>query len=900
MLGRLTPPRPPLFGGHRLASPVRVLAASTTVSRVAGVGIPPFPELNIVVGAVSSPFIVIYKPSGLPLFDVRGRDSVLSRLGALGAGRFSGQEPAHCVHRLDKHTEGLTVVSLTASARRKLALSISRGCWTKRYRALTHLPPCCGEGTVRPGDCRVQEGGGSDTFALSSRADRPYGTAGLASDAPCCLASPWLAGSLFGLVEHGSLARATAITSVEPMVSGLPWLSRPRRADGTLWWGTGIAGKELVRQSLWAGTVGRMARLAHDPGRGGARGAVSDESMQYGLEHDAAASRSRLTVQGRARLAALRDRAGWARLAASPQPAPTTLTSVSTYRAPYCGTVDLASALRPRCAPWEYRLWIQSGLIVPPGVVPRCASDTSHGSGQVLPSPVAKPVHRVTPSTSRPARVVLVRLLNALVPGIPHYWPDRSPYPRDVGFPSICPTPALAHHIEAPLARRWALAATRRGTCKWVRDQMAILRQRRGGGASRVGALAEHEAALLPARPVPACHPWLLETVLNMSVPPGTAFGARAAVTRVTLVRRAVACAVWAVELVTGRTHQIRVHLAEAGCPIVGDPYYNTWCVLRHLTLPHPSGCSGRGGGRDRRGSNGRSSVAERWAWPAAARVPGALTPVATLDPWPATLGRLTGAAGVGTPEDPPLVRARKQALYDSQHHPGSRRFWPGGGLCLRTGWLGDLAGGTVDDPSRPWCRPGGPPKPPSPAAPPSSYSPSLSDRVASTPPDLAPGRWSTPEYSAWAAEQAATRGWSPELLTDEGDQPAWVRERVRVERRVGQLVMAGSSSPPIGGHHSSHTADCRLTWHHVHPSERTSCSAMGLQACSLAFPNPVPRPDRAAAKVPLEDRVSVSVPEPTWWCTLVPDHPTPQKTASPTFGLGSDGVTLPSMPEPT
>jgi 23S rRNA pseudouridine1911/1915/1917 synthase len=50
--------------------------------------------------------------------------------------------------------------------------------------------------------------------------------------------------------------------------------------------------------------------------------------------------------------------------------------------------------------------------------------------------------------------------------------------------------------------------------------------------------------------------------------------GGRAAKTRVEPIARFAACELLRVGLATGRTHQIRVHLAHVGHPVVGDPVY--------------------------------------------------------------------------------------------------------------------------------------------------------------------------------------------------------------------------------------------------------------------------------------------------------------------------------------
>lgn len=77
-------------------------------------------------------------------------------------------------------------------------------------------------------------------------------------------------------------------------------------------------------------------------------------------------------------------------------------------------------------------------------------------------------------------------------------------------------------------------------------------------------------------------------------------YGGKEAVTRYRVIEQFADTALLEVEILTGRSHQIRVHLSETGCPILGDSFYGgpvswheqdvprTMLHSQSLSLTHP------------------------------------------------------------------------------------------------------------------------------------------------------------------------------------------------------------------------------------------------------------------------------------------------------------------------
>lgn len=64
--------------------------------------------------------------------------------------------------------------------------------------------------------------------------------------------------------------------------------------------------------------------------------------------------------------------------------------------------------------------------------------------------------------------------------------------------------------------------------------------------------------------------------------------GGKEAITRYTVLNRFSIAALVELELLTGRSHQIRAHMTELGCPLLGDVRYGGPCELDGISLERP------------------------------------------------------------------------------------------------------------------------------------------------------------------------------------------------------------------------------------------------------------------------------------------------------------------------
>lgn len=131
------------------------------------------------------------------------------------------------------------------------------------------------------------------------------------------------------------------------------------------------------------------------------------------------------------------------------------------------------------------------------------------------------------------------------------------------------------------------------------------------------------------------------------ALPPGTA-GARSARTEVEVVGRGPSATLLRCTLRTGRTHQIRVHLAGIGHPVIGDKLYGRSDAEYLAWVAHVKARGDAAWG-------GRLGAPRQMLHAARLRVPGdgARRDLEFEAPWPADFAGLARAQGLAAPSAP-------------------------------------------------------------------------------------------------------------------------------------------------------------------------------------------------------------------------------------------------------
>lgn len=116
-------------------------------------------------------------------------------------------------------------------------------------------------------------------------------------------------------------------------------------------------------------------------------------------------------------------------------------------------------------------------------------------------------------------------------------------------------------------------------------------------GAIRERRITKRYLCVTFGRPVPSravLHDYLLKDAQRGTVKilHSPAAGAREVITEYETLAVSGRLALLKVTLVTGRTHQIRAHLASIGCPILGDSKYGNNAANRELKLKYQALCA--------------------------------------------------------------------------------------------------------------------------------------------------------------------------------------------------------------------------------------------------------------------------------------------------------------------
>jgi 23S rRNA pseudouridine1911/1915/1917 synthase len=200
------------------------------------------------------------------------------------------------------------------------------------------------------------------------------------------------------------------------------------------------------------------------------------------------------------------------------------------------------------------RLWIvdkPAGMVVHPG--------PGHPSGTVL-------------------NALLGRLHEGVIPvaGLPEEEEDETP---------AVPWPGLVHRLDRYTTGCLAMAKDLAGQQSLQAQFKDRTVEKRYLAVVRMSRKLPELGTLLVDQPIARHRVDRLKMAINGAGRPSQ--------TRVKVLAKACGLALVECELLTGRTHQIRLHLSHLGAPILGDPIYGgstAWLDAdrRHFACPHP------------------------------------------------------------------------------------------------------------------------------------------------------------------------------------------------------------------------------------------------------------------------------------------------------------------------